>query len=241
MSSGEQTTIPDQSGNAGNEQRIQPITFEQLIQNLTKLRPQILSLEQQKSGVKPYRNYFFSYRFDDQQHIQPLLVAYFDPPLSAGRVDIGMQAYGVNNALIHRVYADQKTGKPVGDIFRQIPVYNASLEELQDPAFIEDLRELEAKEVLVAHNENEARNLNSFVIDPKLRTKLEEYVQAQGGLVEKYARIREAATNKKSVPGYGHYTYQDIRDYSNRENIFSKKDLEWLETYMKNKGIAIPI
>lgn len=76
--------------------------------------------------------------------------------------------------------------------------------------------------------------------------------------VKKFVQLRRAPFNDVDVPGFGEYTYNGVKkeaieghvgSYSMSKDgtrvdhilhMFTMEDLEWLETFMRNRGIPIP-
>lgn len=156
--------------------------------------------------------------------------------------------------------------------FLDFDVFDLDLEKITDASV--SLSEIRQKQLSTGkveiYDDGEARKHGTRVVDGHVRDRVMQYFENMRNRsmerreegkkhinVEKFRQLRNAATETTSVPGYGKYTYSDIRneatakykrEWNGKEmvevpkeiRIFNEEDLKWLEEYMKNQGIPIP-
>lgn len=230
--------MPEQAEDVNNlEERITTVTFEQYIE---KVYGQTLRGQQharktwneklQEHVVRPaIIDYFFAdiKTSDDGEGnriFKPSIVAVFDPPLVGRWKDTAAIALGLNDDKVLQIAPED----PRPYVYS---VYNLTPEELKDPKVTTPLVKIEAKSLLVPESPQGAREINSWVADPSLRGHVNRYGESDTQMVRDYAALREAPNVKRSSPGFGHYTVEDIR---NHKFPFSPEQMEFFEEYLKN-------
>lgn len=227
--------------NSEQEQKLTPLTFNELTTKLLHRRPQLLTAKQKEAGLPLKTFHSFGTALDEGKW-RVFLVAAFDPPLFGGRRnDTRYQYWGIDNTKTVQVDIDRE-GKLMEDKPHGFIVCDVSLTDLQNNNFTDEIQEIDPSKVLVAGDKGTADETGSWIMDPIVRARVEENA-GNIRLFEKYLWLRRAATETTSVPGFGRFTYQDVAKKANSDlpfPIFSLDDLEWLQNLMKNKGIPIP-
>lgn len=181
--------------------------------------------------------------------------ANIEPPLmsrSAGWSD--WIVFDVNSARTSQLPSSERE-KDINKrrSFFPFEVYDFDVDKLSDPTVVDDFKPISPTNILVPSDSTGAQALQSWVIDPHVRSRVNEYYRGirnqkrpdgkAYGDVEKYIKLRNAATAKFGFPGHGEFTYQQVKVEATGKvsfRMFTEDDLAWLETYMTNKGIPIP-
>jgi len=223
---------------------IEQITFPELVHKMYS----------EKHGNRPeYRIEGVSYHFSQTRVVEdgpliPVLATNFTPPWF-DRIRTGIlyfEVNGVNYMMRRSLDTHEAHGYAVG-IFE---VYNFDVNKLDDPNVTDDLQEIHASQVLVPSDIDGARIIGSWVADSGLRSRINEFFEAtrtdEGRLrVDKLMRLRKAPFEKSNYPSVGKYTYQGVVKAAAQEERgygrpFTEEDVEWLQTFMRNKGVPIP-
>lgn len=237
------------------EPRPQSLPFSEMVVNLYKSRA---------GGKEPEAIFpFFTATSPDPKKMDFVCIrAGIHPPLfnRAGLIDY--LVFNVNSAS-HWEFPPEDKDVNKRRLMRDFEVYDFNVDKLSDPTVIDDFKPINPNYVLAPVDVAGARELQSWIIDPHVRARINEYYQGiinqkrpeRGGYgdVEKYIKLRNAAVNKYGSPSFGSYAYRDVRVEATAKErmttngmepvtfrMFNEEDLLWLETYMKNKGLPIP-
>jgi|SRR3989344_288577 len=161
------------------------------------------------------------------------------------------------------------TSGPIADNVAKFRVYDFDVDKLGDPNVIDDLLDIDPAKTLVAATIDDARRVNGWVADPRIRARIHEWMSLsfprskedynnefiyRQKQAKKYIQLRKAPFNKETNIYSSLYTYDGIKEeviHGHRSLVtlngkreieydFTQADLEWLEEFMKNKGIPIP-
>lgn len=255
---------PDTSG--GQETRITPITLRDLAMQIYKERVEI--------PEKPRdMGYFFAATTEvENGPVFPTVGIYFDPSwVDRNRTRINLLKVNSIGSVRIGQHSLQAGRLPAGVYgFR---VYDFPVAKVDDPTFVDDIKEIRAEEISVPANIDDATLVDSWVADPGVRDRINDWFVVSYNVdkedpgdflrkrddVEKYVMLRQSPFNTHTVPGYGKYTYEGVVEDATRQfksewdfhinkmvdkpitfRMFTLDDVEWLETFMSNKGIAIP-
>ena len=155
---------------------------------------------------------------------------------------------GVENPQINymqKSIAEGKRGPGLGqNPYRNFNVYDLDVEELADASIaLEDIKPIGAAGVMILTNSRDACAVGSRVSDEHVRNRIIEYFNASAMDVGNWMELRRAATNAVLVPGFGKYTYQNIKEETEKgENygVYSPDKLTWLEDYIERHNIVVP-
>lgn len=179
-------------------------------------------------------------------------------PTWIDRMYTRIRLFGLDGSYATRLGEKNFTRSGV-DHLRTFNVYDLDITRLDDPTYTPDPIMIEPHMVKVYRDTNVARTEGSLVVDPGLRQRIREYALADdSGLkirnfINKYWILRRAPFVTSNFPGGDSYTYQGVVEdvTSDTEKTafgvrprtfrrFTPEDLEWLKTYMRNKGLEIP-
>lgn len=147
-------------------------------------------------------------------------------------------------------------------------VYDIDFDKIDDPTYLKECVEIRAGSVSAASNLHSAGKHRGWVTNPYQRARINEWFQAdvQGTYenkerIKQYIQLRQTVFNIHNSPQFGDYTYEGVKDdvingsfssafvstesglkplFQEAFHHFTPQDLEWLEEFMKNKGIPIP-
>lgn len=149
-------------------------------------------------------------------------------------------------------------------------VFDFDVDRIGDNSVIDPLILVQAYSLQVPASVDEARKIGSWVADPRLRARINEWFainfnndqdpkvfSQRRSEIERFVRLRKAPYNKTDIPQMGEYTYQGVVKEATKETypywngretvqvpvtfrMFQPEDVVWLETFMKNLGMEIP-
>ena len=232
---------PDASVNSGQETQITPITLREFAMQIYKER--VLAPE------KPIDLDFFfaaTTELEDGPSF-PTVGLYFDPSWvdrnrtrlyllkvnSIGSVRVGQ--HSLHNGLATGVHN-----------FR---VYDFPVSKLTDSGYVDDINEIDAADIKVAANIDDAKQVESWVADPRIRERINEWFAATNNIdsidprefsrkhneIEKYVMLRQSPFNTRNVPGYGIYTYEGSVEEATKQ---TKKEGDAASAKMIDKPVT---
>lgn len=248
-------STPDRSANTGgHELETTIITFRELTQRLSDQYPR-----RPQPGIQPTNIHFFGLNFDPETRKGiPNLSSSFDPPLPTGRNGgLGVRSYSISSPQTQDQFVKDMWANPT-----ELNVYDVDVDQILDPAFTGEIEKTYAVDVLVAINQAAADKMGSWIADPNLRRRIQEYADAKLKVFHAL-KLRDTITNPPGrIFETGYYTpmkgryisndyagikaqveeaergERDIRELG--ELSYTRQDVEWLEAHMKAKGIPIP-
>lgn len=263
----------DASANSGQEQRITTIPFKDLAARIYKERV---------AGQYEPRLLAFFFAATAQGMNAPYdipTIGFYGEPSFIDHSGSRINLLGVDSLHNSRIGNNQIKGicidhggidvafGPRAEPISTFSVYNLNPKKIGDATVTEDLVEILPDDVQVASTEAEARQIQGWVADPKLRERIIQWMEIkipkeedrEGSYekqlaLEKFIQLRQAPFNTTNFPQGGRYTYAGVKQeaqFGHKSNVtiggvraiehyFTQEDLNWVETFMTNKGIPIP-
>lgn len=239
---------PGASVQTEGERQITPVTFRELGMQIYK--------ERVAHPEKPLDYLFFfagTKVLMDGPEI-PMIGFYCDPAWG-DRIKTRISLLGVDSLSYARIPERSLKGGRAEDVY-QFQVYDFDVAQIADPAVVDDLRPVEAQDVAVAANEDDAKAIGGWVADPRMRDRIIGWFKVHFNVdgenpgefgrkkdeILNYAMLRQVPFNTENSPRLGKYTYEGMLEEVaiRRDRGFTPQHVEWLKVFMTNKGLEIP-
>lgn len=257
-----------------NNKEFQPIKMGDLVEQTMKYHSDFLKTDPSKVNARAQA--FYEIPMDEKiGNKKPAIQVHYSPPLNdressrlvfyflddCREFHIGQKELDEINKIGWVKYCkqneDSSNALMIPNPEAYFKVFDIDIGKIPDPnVSIDDIKQIYPSDIIVVpFNRNFRSREFSYdgprATDENQRKRVFEYFQNdmkgfEGIKVDRFIKLRIAATNKKLSPQFGEWTYQYVKEEAecpekeHEIKTFKMSDFEWLEKYMEYQGIPIP-